>query len=178
MKGNEFEYEPENEALLNFLLGLKNNKDINFCAYFNYHSAGGIIYYKPYEKSHELVNETVMPHIEIETLYNKKIANLYGNLAKYKVMKNVTPTLTCFNDLLRLKIPGDILIELSDNTANPVGPYEIPNYNKTINNNIEALAVTLEKLPEMNKIKQEFIAKQEYKNTEKRLKENSDGLEL
>lgn len=159
MQGDEFQYEPENKYLLEFLLNLKNNKDINLCAYFNYHSTGGLLYHKPYKNLQE-VKENIMPHMDIEALYNKKIAEIYSSKTKYKVMEDV-PTLTCFNDLLRLQIPGDILIELSTVKGNPLGPYVDKIYNKTITDNLKALAFTLQKLPEMNRIKQEFINKKE-----------------
>lgn len=162
MQGKAFKYEPENESLLKFLLDLKNNKDINFCAYFNYHSTGGLIYHKPYSNYKEVKEKEVMLYMDLEAVYNKKIAEVYATKTNYRIM-DTTPTLTCFNDLLRLQIPGDLLIELSTTTANPIGPYIDETYNQTIINNIDALSFTLQKLPEMNKIKQEFINRVEQK---------------
>lgn len=162
MKENEFEYEPENKALLDFLLNLKNNKDIELCAYMNYHSTGGIIYYKPYKDVNNVVTEDKMKHMDIEEIYNKKIAEIYGNKAKYDTV-NSKSNLNCFNDLLRLKIPGNILIELSKVVGNPLSSYLDNNYNKIIDNNLKALSYTLQKIPEMNRIKKEYIEAREEK---------------
>ena len=162
MQGKEFEYEPENRALLDFLLGLKNNNDINLCAYFNYHSTGGILFYRPYSKFKEVAEPDVMSHLDLESIYNKKIAELYSRKSGYRLV-DVESQLTCFNDLLRLQIPGDILIELSKTSGNPLGPYAHEEYDKIIEDNLRALAYTLPKLPEMNRIKQEFIHKREQK---------------
>lgn len=160
MKDKEFQYEPENEALLKFLLDLKNNKDINLCAFFNYHSTGGLLYHKPYSNYNEINEPDIMQHMGLETIYNKKIAEVYAAKTNYKVM-DTTPTLTCFNDLLRLKIPGNILVELSTTPGNPIGPYVDETYEETMSKNLDALSFTLKRLPEMNRIKQEFINKKQ-----------------
>lgn len=102
-QGIDFKYEPENEALFNFLLSLKNNKDINLCAFFNYHSTGGVIYYRPYEYSGEIKEDT-MKFLDMERIYNKKIAEYYGKFVGYKVIHDQT-TLTCFNELIRMIVP-------------------------------------------------------------------------
>lgn len=156
MKGKEFEYEPENKALLEFLLGLKHNKDIELSAFLNYHSTGGIIFYKPYGKSEEISSNEIMENIKIEEVYNKKIAEAYSAKTKYRLIETES-SLNCFNDLVRLQIPGDILIELSTIIGNPLAPFIPENYNKIIEDNINALSYTLQKIPEMNRIKKEFI---------------------
>ena len=157
-KHKDFEYEEENKALLKFLLELKNNKNINLCAFFNYHSTGGLVYYKPYAEYKNLKEPYVMSHMEIEKIYNKKIAELYSSKTNYKLVEN-EPSLACFNDLIRLQIPGDMLIELSVTSGNPLGPLIDETYNKTIEDNIEALSFTIPKLKKMNEIKMEFIKK-------------------
>ena len=157
-KHKDFEYEGENKALLKFLLELKNNKNINLCAFFNYHSTGGLVYYKPCAEYKNLKEPYVMSHIEIEKIYNKKIAELYSSKTNYKLIEN-EPSLTCFNDLIRLQIPGDMLIELSVTPGNPLGPLIDETYNKTIEDNIEALSFTIPKLKKLNEIKMEFIEK-------------------
>lgn len=162
MKGKEFEYEPENIALLKFLLDIKNNKDIELCAYMNYHSTGGIIYHRPYKNVDEINSENVLQHMDLEEVYNRKIAEVYASQAKYRVI-NSESSINCFNDLLRLQIPGDILIELSTVAGNPLAPFLDGNYDKIINNNLKAVAYTLQKLPEMNRIKNEYIKKKEEK---------------
>ena len=94
----------------------------------------------------------------IEKIYNKKIAELYSSKTNYKLIEN-EPSLTCFNDLIRLQIPGDMLIELSVTPGNPLGPLIDETYNKTIEDNIEALSFTIPKLKKLNEIKMEFIEK-------------------
>jgi len=37
---------------------LKHNKNINLCAYFNYHSTGEVIYQRPYDKFNEIKNKS------------------------------------------------------------------------------------------------------------------------
>lgn len=55
------------------------------------------------------------------------------------------------------------MIELSKNEGNPLGPYIKENYEETINNNLLALSKILPRLPEMNRIKNEYIKKKEEK---------------
>jgi len=62
-----------------------------------------------------------------------------------------------------LCIPGDILIELSRNTGNPLGPYVKEEYDEMLERNIDALTFTLHKIPGMFRIKNEFIREQKWK---------------
>jgi len=172
MKGKAFEYEPENKALLEFLLGLKHTKDIELCAFLNYHSTGGIIFYKPYGKSKEIPSNEIMKNMKIEEVYNKKIAEAYSAKTKYRLIETES-SINCFNDLVRLQIPGDILIELSTIVGNPLAPFIPENYNKIIEDNINAVSYTLQKIPEMNRIKNEFI-----KSKEKDLEDNNKKQNL
>ena len=168
MKGKEFEYEPENKALFDFFLKLKNNKNIELCAYMNYHSTGGIVYYKPYKDVNGIVTENKMKYMDLEEVYNKKVAEVYANKAKYNIV-NSESSLNCFNDLLRMQIPGNLLIELSKVPGNPLSPYLDDNYDKIIDDNLNALSYTLQKIPEMNRIKKEYIkARKEKMHDEER----------
>ena len=162
MRGKEFQYEPENVALLNFLYDLKYNKNIELCAFMNYHSTGGLVYYRPYNNLQEVHPNHVLKNMDIEEVYNKKIAEIYSKNTDYRLMEGESG-FNCFNDLLRLHIPGNILIELSKFTGNPIGPYVRENYKKVIEDNINATAITLEKIPELNRIKKEFIKSKEKK---------------
>ena len=156
MKGKKFEYEPENKAILNFISNLKNNKNIELCAYLNYHSTGGIVFHKPYKDVNGIVKEEKMKYMNLESMYNQKLAEIYCEKADYKVI-NSESGLNCFNDLLRLQVPGNLLIELSKTAGNPLSPYLDSNYDEIVENNLKALAYTLPKIPEMNRIKKEFI---------------------
>lgn len=169
-KNKKFEYELENKALLKFLLKLKHNKNINLCAYFNYHSTGGVIYHKPYAKYKKVKENDVMPHMQIEAIYNKKIAEAYATKTNYKLVET-EPSLTCFNDLVRLQIPGDILVELSTIVGNPLGPLLDEVYDKTIEDNIKALSFTIPKLKKLNEVKKEYIEKLENKEIIREIEE-------
>lgn len=158
MRGQEFSFEPETSSFSNFIFNLKHNKDINLCAYLNYHSTGEIIYQRPYDKFSEVNDTEIMNHMQLEKIYNRKISDAYGKIASYKVI-NSPASLNCFNDLLRLQIPGDILIELSKNSGNPIGTFAEPNYSNTIEKNMNAVSFVLEKLPGLYKIKQSYIQK-------------------
>jgi len=186
MRGEEFKYEPENEALLRFLFSLKNDKNINLCAFLNYHSTGGLIYHKPcFDLRDSGIDEqnlfgedlgidtskdemqgnqrvAVMEHLNLEAIYNRKISQLYSSKTSYRIMET-KPELNCFNDLLRVCIPGDILIELSRNSGNPLGPYVKEEYDRMLEDNINALTYTLHKIPGMFRIKNEYINEQKWK---------------
>ena len=122
----------------------------------NYHSTGGIVFHKPYKDVNGIVKEEKMKYMNLESMYNQKLAEIYCEKADYKVI-NSESGLNCFNDLLRLQVPGNLLIELSKTAGNPLSPYLDNNYNEIIENNLKALAYTLPKIPEMNRIKKEFI---------------------
>lgn len=168
IRGKKFTFEPEISAFSNFIFNLKHNKDINLCAYLNYHSTGEVIYQRPYDKFAEVDNSEIMKYMTIEKIYNRKISNAYSNISGYKVI-NTPSSLTCFNDLLRLQIPGNILIELSKSLGNPLGTFIEPNYSDTIEKNMNAVSFVLEKIPELYKIKNSFIKKaseKDKRNTE------------
>lgn len=158
MRGKNFTFEPEISAFRNFIFDLKHNKNINLCAYFNYHSTGEVIYQRPYDKFNEIKNPEIMNCMTLEKIYNKKIADAYASITNYKVI-DTPSSLTCFNDLLRLQIPGNILIELSKQPGNPIAGFVEPDYSNTIEKNMNAVSFLLEKLPELYKIKNSFIKK-------------------
>lgn len=149
-KISDFKFEPETNSFRDFMISLKHNREIDLCAYFNYHSAENTIYYE-LSKSHDIFNSTEkLFDIPLYTEYNRAIAELYSNITEYDLIGS-SNNINCFNDLLRLEIPGDILIELAPNEGNPLSAYEDVVYSKTINDNLLAVYNVLLELPELFK---------------------------
>ena len=149
-----FFLEPENVAIQDLLLNLKHSN--NLCAYLTYHSVAGEIYYKPYKES-DIINTEIMSNLDIEEIYNKKIASLYSAKTNYKLIDDI-PTQSSFNDLLRIQSNGNILIELCEKGNNSLGAYIEPEYTKTIQKNLEACAYVFEKIPNLKKAKDKLLA--------------------
>ena len=149
-----FFLEPENKAIQSLLFELKHSK--NLCAFFTYHSVAGEIYYKPYDLETFCTNET-MTNLDIEKIYNKKIASLYSSKTNYRLIDDI-PTKVSFNDLLRIQANGNILIELCESGNNSFGSYVEPEYTNTIKKNIEACSYVFEKLPNLKKAKDKLLS--------------------
>ena len=132
-KSEKFEYEPETKSFRDFIINLRNNYD--FCSYLNYHSAEDTVFYKPI---YGIVAENMLQDITKITEYNKKLAEIYVTNTSQKLYEGETK-FCCFNDMLRLEIPGDILVELCPNEGNPLSAYDKNVYNKTINENLKAV---------------------------------------
>lgn len=148
-KSAQFEYEPETKCFREFVLNLKHDKNINLCAYINYHSAEDTIFYKPIS-SNEICTSEKITDISKLTIYNEKIAKLYSSNTSHNLFNETSKTY-CFNDMLRLEIPGDILVELSPNEGNPLSAYDDRVYKKTIINNLSAAMQVIEQIPELYK---------------------------
>lgn len=144
-KTAEFQYEPETKCFRDFLLDLKHHKTL--CAYMNYHSAEDTIFYKPLLG---VKTPEILTNIDATTKYNEEISNIYASNTTQKLYNRDT-TFCCFNDMLRLEIPGDILIELSPNEGNPLSAYSNYVYQKTIKDNLIAAIYTIQKIPEIYK---------------------------
>ena len=127
---NSFKYEKENVFLLNELK--KSIEKNSYLGTLLYHGTGGLIYYKPYEK-------TMDPSLyESYLLYNKTLASTYSIDTNYRLLEESSNT--GFGDYLRQNFPGVLLIELSKMGGNPIGPYgDENNIHNTIHDNILAL---------------------------------------
>jgi len=86
------------------------------------------------------------------TNYNYLLSKFYQehtikNSGNYDIKKGQSGKVTSVNDELRLKYPGDILIELSPMGGNPIGPFGDPNNIKTtIESNILSFIYTMSNL--------------------------------
>ena len=139
-KENNFEYTIENKILYNLI----NNsyKKGKYLATFLYHGTGGLIYYIPSENNNFLnYNE------QLYNAYNKGIYS-YSNY-EYTGINEFEGI--GYDDLLRNKFPGVLLIELSKMGGNPISPYGDKNniYN-TINENINGFNEVLKYLKSIN----------------------------
>ena len=145
-----FKFEPETKCFRNLLLSLRSKYKL--CAYFNYHSAEDTIFYKPilpsFTKTKYHLSSSYVRYIEKLTEYNKKIALLYSSKTSHHLFEGVS-TFYCFNDMLRLEVPGDILIELSPCEGNPLSAYADNVYGKTIEQNVFAITHTITHLPKL-----------------------------
>ena len=128
----EFELEPENKAIYQFIQELQ--KQEGTIIYISYHSTGGLIYYRSHcekQKKQE---------------FNRKLALDYQEKTDYTMMEEEKEN--CNEAIMRNLVDGHIKIELSPMGGNPIGPYgDIKgNYLPTIQKNIEALKYILEKI--------------------------------
>lgn len=140
-----FKYEPETSAFRDFIFELKHNPTINLCAYFNYHSAEHTIYYAPVINHDKINDSEKMKNLEILENYNYDISRLYSSITNHKLMEP-SDDVNSFNDLLRLQIPGDILVELCPNEGNPLSAYDNKFYTQIIESNIIAFIKILDNL--------------------------------
>lgn len=142
---NNFKYEPETSALRDFIFNLKHDPNIELCAYFNYHSAEHTIYYAPVINHSKVQDLEKIKNMDLLEDYNFQISKLYSSVTGHKLME-ASEDANCFNDLLRLQIPGDILVELCPNEGNPLSAYDSNFYVETIKSNIKAFINVLENL--------------------------------
>lgn len=133
-----FDFAIENKIILKFL---ENNKNYMF---LNCHGTGGGLYVFPIKTTNSTVKESIM-------IVNKKISDEYfkgtddaykkfNGTEGYKLLDNGTKV-TSFDEVLRSKYEGSILLELSKMGGNPIAPYgdRLGNYNITIVANFEGI---------------------------------------
>lgn len=149
----EFRFEPENTALLNYLHKLE-SKGENI-AFFNCHGTGGLLYTYPifiYDyntKENEIRDFTFYINNRIATEYTKAIGEIYqketGKYDTYKMMGH-PERITGVGDLLRQKYIASFMLELSKMGGNPISPYGDKNGNfyLTMTSNFNAFNKTLE----------------------------------
>lgn len=170
---SQFKLEKETEAILNLLEHL--NKENKLFGYLNYHSTGGVIYQRPAIKPDNLnFSDQTIGKNEI---FNFICSMVYANQAVRDKQKKTPYFISPFgdtsndienrqvrnsranstNDIIRLKHPLDLLIELSAMGGNPIGPYgDINgNYNHTMSTNKAALKQLLKYATILDKISDE-----------------------
>lgn len=137
-------------AINNFLDGFY--REGTLAGYYNYHSTGGLIYQRlPIDSARIINDESILWN---RTVSNYVISRLYSDKtykdfdkkeqSKYRVLKG-EEELSSSNDVLKIKYPADILIELSGMGGNPLAPYGDlnNNYANLINSNIDAFKYSL-----------------------------------
>lgn len=160
-KEEGFKLEIETKAISDLLDKL--NKEGSLFMYLNYHSTGGLIYQRPsipptsfIISDNDLKRKEKMNYIMAKSYarWTKKNDGTYSVRTK---QDNATST----NDILRLKYPNDILIELSPMGGNPLAPYgDIENnYKNVISSNIEAFKNTLNLGLGLDMLGNEYIKK-------------------
>lgn len=172
-KTGKFKIEKETEAILNLLNNLY--KEDKLFGYLNYHSTGGVIYQRPAIKPDSLdIPKEVIEKNEIlnfvcsmiyadKTVSDRNKNTSYGiypfgnkdlknDIVNSDDIKNSKATST--NDIIRLKYPLDLLIELSPMGGNPIGPYGdiSENYNNVMTTNKEAVKNLLKYAAVLDKI--------------------------
>ncbi len=120
---NNFTFAKENQILIDLI---ENSiKKGNYTGTLLYHSTGGLIYYKPYQNDNSLS-------------YNQELATIYQNQTNYHLIQNAN--LNSFDDYLRQKYPGTLLIELSKMGGNPISPYgDTNNFYQVLKDNTKAI---------------------------------------
>ena len=129
----KFTFENENTGLLKHLLNL--NKEEKYVGAISYHGTGGVIYSRPKNPLEVKKQKEALRTID---KYNELLAISYQNITEYKIMP-YPKQLTGTGDMIRMLLPGFLLIELSKMGGNPLGPYgDKQNYQKVINDNLLA----------------------------------------
>lgn len=135
-KNNLPSFKEENEiTALKNLFNELNKK--NFIGFFNYHSAGGVIFQRPEN------NNTFL------TAYNYLLSKFYQEYSftgfrEYRIITKKYNKVSSVNDLLRLEYPGNLLIEISPFLGNPLSSFVSKDiFDVNINSNIKSFIYTL-----------------------------------
>ena len=173
-KDKGFLQEKENTFISEFLEELFNSNKLS--AIFNYHSVGGVIDQRPSELEDDLKDRNI--NLKHKSLNNYLFAKFYQsetckNLnnkdGKYIILKD-SSVIKTLNGLYRVLYPLDMLIELSELGANPIGPYSnIQNYNSIMESNLEAIKKSISCLKLSNKISDiiYYYIEENYKEADK-----------
>ena len=156
-KNKGFLQEKETIFISEFLEELYNSNKLS--AIFNYHSAGGLIDQRPSELKEDLKDRNI--NLKHKSLNNYMFAKFYQSETyknsnnkdeKYIILKD-SSVIRTLNGLYRVLYPLDMLVELSELGANPIGPYSnIENYNSIMKSNLEAIKKSISYLKFSNKI--------------------------
>lgn len=148
----DFEEEIEITALRNLLKELNQNN--NLLGYLNYHSIGGLIYQRP-ENNNNLFS--IAYNYLLSKFYQE---NTIKNGNKYDIITKSSNIITSVNDDLRIKYPGNLLIELSPMMGNPLGVFgDINNFNNTIKCNINSFIYTMKNIKTIYNTSTKLVSK-------------------
>lgn len=173
-KAKGFLQEKENTFISEFLEELFNSNKLS--AIFNYHSVGGVIDQRPSELEDDLKDRNI--NLKHKSLNNYMFAKFYQSETcknmnnkdeKYVILKD-SSVIKTLNGLYRVLYPLDILIELSELGANPIGPYsDTENYNSIMKSNLEAIKKCISYLNLSNKISDiiYYYIEEKYKEADK-----------
>ena len=140
-----FKLEPEIKAITGLLSKLSEKGTLH--SYFNYHIVGGLIFQRPEVPTEEMgiSTNTIWTRILENYTFSKFYARrTYKNATDKENSRYIVLTkrgkITTSNDVLRIKYPRDILVELSGMGGNPIGPYGDlkGNYTNLMQSNLEA----------------------------------------
>ena len=156
-KNKGFLQEKENFFISEFLEELYNSNKLS--AIFNYHSVGGVIDQRPSELEDDLKERNI--NLKHKSLNNYMFAKFYQSETyknlnnkdeRYVILKD-SSVIRTLNGLYRVLYPLDMLVELSELGANPIGPYSnIENYNSIMKSNLEAIKTSIRYLKFSDKI--------------------------
>ena len=143
-KNKGFLQEKETIFISEFLEELYNSNKL--CAIFNYHSTGGVIDQRPSElednlkdRNINLEHKSINNYIFAKFYQSETYKNLNNKEEKYVILKD-SSVIRTLNGLYRVLYPLDMLVELSELGANPIGPYSnTENYNSIMKSNLEAV---------------------------------------
>lgn len=114
---DHFEYEPENQIIINLIENLIDSK--NYAGIFTFHSTMGRVYCNPtFEVDENLLSDSDRYK---STMINNIYAKPFETKAGYAPITDVD--FAGFDEYLRVFYPGVILVELSKMGGNPIGCY-------------------------------------------------------
>ena len=173
-KSKGFLQEKETKYISEFLEELYNSKKLS--AIFNYHSTGGAIDQRPSELEDDLKDRKI--NLKHKSLNNYMFAKFYQSETyknsnnkneRYVILKD-SSVIRTLNGLYRVLYPLDMLVELSELGANPIGPYSnTENYNSIMKSNLEAIKKSIHYLKISEKISDiiYYYIKDKYKEVNK-----------
>jgi len=129
----------------------KLSKDNKLLGYLNYHSVGGLIYQRPEDNNNVF---SIAYNYLLSKFYQENTIKNNGN---YDIITKASGKINSVNDNLRVKYPGDLLIELSPMMGNPIGPFgDINNFTRTIEGNIKSFIYTMENITKIYKVSKQL----------------------
>lgn len=151
-KTYKIDFKEEIEILSLRKLFEKLNKNNKLLGYLNYHSVGGIIYQRPEDNNNIF---SIAYNYLLSKFYQE---NTIKNDSHYDIITKSSGKISSVNDNLRVKYPGNLLIELSPMMGNPIGPFgDANNFNKTIKGNIESFIYTMRNISKIYKVSKQLV---------------------
>ncbi|MDE5540059.1 MAG: hypothetical protein K2J20_06195, partial [Bacilli bacterium] len=116
---NNFTFESENLAMLQFLALLNARKDAQIVAFLNYHSVMGKIYQRPVKE--QSVIDLYNINYDAKLVENYVGARHFREEDAYDIIEGEDPY-SYINEYIRLRFGINIQVELSRMGSNPIGP--------------------------------------------------------